>query len=109
MVDTEGASSYEPNTAVVAGSDERAADPLERVGVHLDVGVDEHDDVVAGTAGARVARLDRGALPRTVDDDHLVVGTARSLDGGQAAVQGGGAGSSPGSPPRAGASAETIR
>ena len=49
--------------------------------MHLDVGVDEHDDLVAGAAGARVARLDRGALPRAVDDDHLVVGTARSLDG----------------------------
>ena len=109
VVGTEGESSYEPNTAVVAGSDERDSDPLERVGVHLDVGVDEHEHLVAGPGGAGVARLDRGELPGTVDDDHLVVGAARRTDGRQAPLQGGGTGSSPESPPRAGASAETIR
>ena len=37
------------------GVGERGPDPLDRVGVHLDVGVDEHERLVAGPCGAGVA------------------------------------------------------
>ena len=51
---------------------ERPPDPHERVRVHLDVGVDEDENLPARTLRAVVARAGRSATRGLVDDDDLL-------------------------------------
>ncbi|OLT14681.1 hypothetical protein BJF78_17800 [Pseudonocardia sp. CNS-139] len=65
---------------------ERGLDPGERVGVHLDVGVDEDEHVTGGAAGAGVAGVAGGEVGGTVDE-HDLVDVARAVERGQAPGQ----------------------
>ena len=59
---------------------ERLPDPRERVGVHLDVGIDEDDDVRRRLPCAEVARGSRTEISRLVDDDHLLGSRGSTVD-----------------------------
>jgi hypothetical protein len=56
----------------------RSLDPRERVGMHRDIGVDEHDHVPARAFGPGVPRRCRPRAAWSVDDDELL----RRVDGG---------------------------
>lgn len=67
---------------------ERSPDPLERVGVDLDVGIDEHENVSGCSTCSTIARSGSPEAHRLVHHDELVGGGLRPPYGGGDALDG---------------------
>ena len=67
---------------------ESVANPRKRIRVHLDVGVDEHQDISARLSCAKIPGSPRAEICRTLDQDDFLRRIHRAVHGGEGAIEG---------------------